>query len=138
MVSHDERVAVGRRVATCAVFAVTCVLSISASARSACSSDESVSVPRSEISGLIGQDVMISFKWSKPTSVLEALTLVGSLVRVDKEILVVDVEKSVRSKEQERVVDALERHGRITRDPDGRLVYVRRTGIANLWRHPRI
>ncbi|MBI4517460.1 MAG: hypothetical protein HY699_16780 [Deltaproteobacteria bacterium] len=138
MASRDEGIADGRSVARWLLVAAVCLVSICASACPASAPAGSASDVPSEISELLGKDVMISFKWSTPTSVLESLTLVGRLVRVDEEVLVVDVKKSIRSEQQEQVVGALERHGKLKRDPDGHLVYALRREIADLRLYPRI
>lgn len=87
---------------------------------------------------LRGGEVTISFKWSKPTSVLQSLALASMLVRVEEDILVVDVDKTVRSEEQERVLDALEKHGKLRNNLEGHSVYVFRKEIAELRLRPRI
>jgi len=138
MACRDQRVGAGGQLTKFLSVAAICLLCIFASACSAGASGRDASDAASDLSELVGKEVMISFRWSKPTSVLESLALVGMLVRVEEDVLVVDVEKSVRSEEQGQVVDALERHGKLNRDPEGHWVYVLRKKIADLRLHPRI
>ena len=88
--------------------------------------------PPPPASELVGTEVMIAFEWSEPSSVLESLLVVGTLVRVEDEFSVVDIRRSVRNDYQRAQIDALERHGKLVRGPDGETVLVRRGEVADL------
>jgi hypothetical protein len=138
MACRDQHVAIGIGAAKLRFVATVCLLSILASACSAGALGGVASDAPSALSELIGKEVMISFKWSKPTSVLESLTVVGTLIRAEQVFLVVDVEGRIRNDFQEQLFGALERNGKIKRDPDGHTVYVFRSEIARLRLHPQL
>jgi hypothetical protein len=77
---------------------------------------------------------MISFKWSTSSSVLDSLTVVGRLVRVEDTCLVVDVEEFVRNEVQKQALQALEIHHKLNREAEDRLICVLRAEIAEV--HP--
>jgi len=138
MASHDQCVSVSRVASASFLIAALCLVCVVASACFARASCGAASDALSEPSEMVGKEVMISFKWSERTSVLESLTLVGTLIRADGELLVVNTEGRIGNEYQEQQLDALERHGKIKRDPDGHTVYVFRTEIARLRLHPEI
>jgi len=91
------------------------------------------------ISELVGTEVMISFKWQKPTSVVGSLVLVGMLVGVEDDVLIVSIERSPRTEASERALGFLESERKLQRDDrNPSIVRVFRNGIERVSRYPKL
>jgi len=132
MACRSRRVATHRLLQTLALVAAMGSLSSTAIGCSGAKEIRSSRDAPSDPSQFVGKEVLVSFKWPEPTSVLESLLLAGVLVRVEKDVLVIHIGNSVRSEQQERRVDALEVHGKLKRDRGNYSVHVYRSQIADL------